>query len=482
MKQQVPPLRPPGADSGRDDKLCNRRSDSTPRKNSMKSLLRNLPKFVRLSAAVAGPFLFLLLMTPGALAAPISGVVMNRTTNKPSAGDTVALIQLQQGMQIAAHTTTDARGRYTLDITDTDPMHLVRVTHDKANYFQPAPPGTKTINVDVYDAAENVKGVTTEADVQRIETDPSGLHVIENYFVKNASSPPRTQFGPRAYPIYLPKNAQIVSSAALGPGSMPVQSSPVPLGQAGAYTFIFPLRPGETRFQVSYRLPYSGSFEFHPRVATAVDNFAIILPKSVQFAATPATAFQPIDEDVNVQTYLIKNLEPEAKLSFRISGTGQLPQDTAATQGGQNGAAGAPGANPEAAAQAAAENNTRPGIGLGVPVDTPDPLHKYMWWIISVVVVLLAIGAGLSMKRTGTTSTVAATSRPDAPLVATGGFPVSSSASQPPLLATLKDELFTLETERLEGRLAPEEYDRQKAALEIVLKRALDRSAVKNST
>ncbi|MEO6828437.1 MAG: carboxypeptidase regulatory-like domain-containing protein, partial [Acidobacteriaceae bacterium] len=44
------------------------------------------------------------------------------------------------------------------------------------------------------------------------------------------------------------------------------------------------------------------------------------------------------------------------------------------------------------------------------------------------------------------------------------------------LLAALKDELFALETDRLEGRVTPEEYERQKGALEIVLKRALARS------
>jgi hypothetical protein len=454
--------------------------------------MKSLPPFsIKLSRPFAAAIMSLLLPVSAAFAAPITGIVTNLTTNKPSAGDTVALIQLQQGMQVAAHTTTDSRGRYTLDVTDTAPMHLVRVTHDGANYFQPAPPGTQTVNINVYNAAEKVEGVSTEADVQRIETDQNGLRVIENYFVKNVSSPPRTQFGPRAYPIFLPKDAQIVSAAALGPGSMPVQSAPVPLGPPGAYTFIFPLRPGETRFQVSYRLPYSGSFQFQPRVAAPVDNFAIILPKSIHFDATPAAAFQPIDEDVNVQTYLVKNLSLATKLSFRIAGSGQLPQQTAANQSGQNSPAanGAEGAaqNPEAAAQAQAENNTRPGIGLGVPIDTPDPLHKYMWWIISAAVVLLAIGAGISLKRSEPANaaafpsgTVAAGSKVDGPLLPLGG--VSAAPRQPaPLLATLKDELFALETERLEGRLVPEEYERQKAALEIVLKRALDRHAVNSS-
>ena len=45
------------------------------------------------------------------------------------------------------------------------------------------------------------------------------------------------------------------------------------------------------------------------------------------------------------------------------------------------------------------------------------------------------------------------------------------------LLAALKDELFSLETERLEGKLSDEEYAQLKSAFETVLKRALARQA-----
>ncbi len=428
--------------------------------------------------------------TTAVLAATISGTVTNQTTKKPSAGDSVELMRL--GMEVAAKTTTDGHGHFSLDATDGAPMHLLRVIHDKATYFRPVPAGTSTVNVDVYDVAEKVAGVSTEADVARIEASPNGLNVIENYFVKNASSPPRTQFGPRAYEIYLPKNAQVVAAAAQGPGSMPVQTPPTPLGTQGDYSFVYPLRPGETRFQVSYQIPYTGSFQFHPRVAAPVDNLAIILPKSVQFTGTPASAFQPINEDVKVQTFLARNITPETKLAFTVSGTGLLPQENAA--GPDNGNAGqSAGADqgamgPEAAAQSAAADNTRPGIGLGVPIDTPDPLHKYKWWILSLAAVLLAVGAAFLMRQnqpataaaTGPSVPLAGASpatRPaegyKPPLVATGTRATGAESYRSRLMESLKEELFALETERLEGRIAPEEFDRQKAALEIVLKRAL---------
>jgi hypothetical protein len=43
------------------------------------------------------------------------------------------------------------------------------------------------------------------------------------------------------------------------------------------------------------------------------------------------------------------------------------------------------------------------------------------------------------------------------------------------VLAALKDELFALETDHLQGRLSDSEYEQQKLALELVLRRALAR-------
>src|SRR3954464_6692944 len=165
---------------------------------------------------------------PSALAASLSGTVTNGTDNKPSAGDDVILISLQQRMQETARTKTDPHGKYSIDVPDQG-MHLVRVDHQKASYLQPAPPGTSTVDVTVFDVAATVSGITTEANVIRVETDPQGLHVTQSYFVKNDSTPPRTQFSSRSYEIYLPPDAKVQGAAAMGPGGMPVASSPAPM-------------------------------------------------------------------------------------------------------------------------------------------------------------------------------------------------------------------------------------------------------------
>lgn len=396
------------------------------------------------------------------LAATVTGTVTNKTVNKPSAGDDVVLIAFGQGMQEAGRTKTDAQGHYSINVPDNG-MHLIRVDHQKAAYFQPMQPGTTTVNVDVYDVLAKVPGVSTEADVMRVETDPQGLHVIENYFVKNDSNPPKTQFSPRAYEIYLPPDARIEGSAAMGPGGMPVSSSPVPTGEKGYYAFVFPVRPGETRFQVSYHLPYSGSFNFTPKVSLPTQNVAIILPNSMKFASTSgAVSFQPInDGSTNSQTFLARNVTPSQALAFTVSGTGSMPREAQAQGQGEQ------SAGPEAG-QPSAANDTRPGGGLGNPIDTPDPLNKYKWWILSGLALVLAAAAAFLLRA-----------KPEAASSASAPAPTAPPANaQGDLLATLKDELFALETERLEGRLTEEDYLTQKAALETVLRRALARQTV----
>jgi hypothetical protein len=402
-----------------------------------------------------------------AVAESITGTVINKTTNKPAAGDDVVLIRLAQGMQEAARTKSDSHGNFTLNVPDAG-MHLVRVTHDKAAYFRPAPPGTQSVEVEVYNAAAKVEGVVGEADVMRIQTDESGkkLNVVENFFIKNDSNPPRTQFSPKSFEFYLPEGAVVAGSAALGPGSMPVKASPMPLGDPNHYAFVFPLRPGETRFQITYSLPYSGSFKFAPRLTMPTDTVAIMMPKSMTFAGGASTAYTPVTEETTAQTYVARNAEPSQPLDFTLSGTGQLPRDSQAAA--TSGASGQPANGAESAAAA----DTRPGGGLGNPLDpsgNDDPWAKYKWWILGVLGLAMAAGAGIMLKGSPAKPAYAG----PAPTMPTG-----QNAS----LAALKEELFAVETEKLQGRITEAEYAEQKAALEVVLRRALLRSEVAGET
>ena len=410
-------------------------------------------------------------------AASITGTVTNQTNHKPAAGDDVVLIRLAQGMQEATRTKTDARGHFELDVPD-DGIHLVRVTHDKANYFKPAPPGTQSLDIDVFNAAPKVPGVSLDANVLRLQTEPDGksLRVVENFFLKNESTPPRTQFSDRAFEFNLPDGAVVEGAAAQGTGGMTVQSPPVPLPEKGHYAFIFPIRPGgQTRFQISYKVPYNGSLEIAPLATMATDNLVVMMPKSMKFDAGSASPFNHVAEEMDAQTFVARGVAQGKTTAFTVSGTGQLPRPTttpadASQQDQGNGPpTGTPatGADPNADPGANTSDN-RPGGGLGAPIGSPDPLSKYKWWIVGGLALLLAGGAGFLLSRPQGAASVATPQT------------IAAAAPPPPesgalLMQVLRDELFTLESERLTGKISQAEYDRVKPALETVLQHALTR-------
>jgi hypothetical protein len=250
-----------------------------------------------------------------------------------------------------------------------------------------------------------------------------------------------------------------------------------PDGPKGHYAFNFPIQPDDgekdTLFQIAYHIPYSGgTYTFHTQETLPADNLAILLPKSMTFAAAGGEAFKTVPEDPNVQTFVLKNATPAKTVEFTISGTGSIPREQQGAPAAQQPGMGAAGPGASGADASATGNGGTPGGGIGNPIDTPDPLSKYKWWILGGLGLLLAAGAAFLLRRP-----------PGAPVA--GGLPdggalpypafSSPAAKQTQLLNALKEELFALESEKINGSIAPEEYASVKDALETVLKRALNR-------
>ena len=449
-----------------------------------------MPILTRISRTLL-PTLSAALLTATAFAGTITGIVTDRTTGKPSAGDTIGVINTAQSMDEIAKATSDATGSFHVNAPDGGQI-LLHVVHHGAEYFKTVAPGSANVDIDVYDSAAKIDGITGEALVFRAETDPTGktLNVAENFFVQNASAPPRTEVGGSTFDFYLPVGAQISQSLASAPGGLPT-NTPVKTvdASAGHYAFTFPIRPGETRFQVAYSLPYSGKLIFGLKLSVPTGDVAVMLPKSMQFQGS--AIFQPINPDPSSQSFDAHQPPVAQPVQFTIAGTGQLPQSQDDTQGASQASAADQSGSTGPPAQAATTSQ-RPGGGLGAPDDpngTNDPWSKYKWWILSVLGLALVIGAAIMLKSTPAVEVAGAAPTPNpeipAQTSAAAYFPAATSASASaasstapaanPLLSALKDELFELETDRLAGRLTDAQYAEHKAAFDVVLRRALAR-------
>ena len=445
----------------------------------------------------ASIFLLVLLLAATAFADTISGNLTNGTSGKPAAGVAVTLVDPMGGMAEIATSKTDGQGHFKIEAPAAQGPRLARAEKGGVNYFKMITPGSTSIDLEVYDAASSVDGVGGSADVVKLQTQGSTLQAIELFAVKNASSPPRTLASAATFEFVLPDGAKIVAADAQGPNGQPIAATPSPTKEKNHYAFSYALKPGETRFQVSYELPYSGKASFTPHFIQTFDHFVLVMPTTMSFTPKDAKVYQAMTNQPGSTVEVSIHAKSGADLSYSISGTGTMQDEQAQV----------PPSGGPAMGGAGAADESRPGGGLGKPIDAPDGLAKYRWYIFGVLLTVLIGGGIWTHERTkqaeaedgpalpppGSAAALQSTARYAPPKQRAYAAPQtyaappeyavqpSAYAAAPPpapsnlLLAALKEELFQLEIERQQGKLAPEEYDKARAALEQTLQRALNR-------
>jgi hypothetical protein len=413
----------------------------------------------------------------------LTGTVKNGTTGKSTAGDEVVLFALGQGMEEKARSKTDAKGNFSFKLDDFQSPHLIRAIHQEVTYHSMAPPGTTSVAVQVYDVEKKIEGIEVVADVMRMQTAQNQLEFTREFAVQNSSNPPRTQMNAHNLEFYLPAGAKVEEGSAATEHGNPLKTAPIQEEEKNRYSFFFPLRPGTTRFQVTYALPYRGSASIDPRSLYPLQHFVAIVPKSMEFSAANGAEFKAMNDpnrpDANVE--VASATAANQTLAFKVSGTGTLQAqvEPRAVQG----------------VGSSTEGASRPDGGTSL--DTSDPIQKYRWYIIGAFAGLLLIGATyVGSRQYGLRSGNRAKFQPVEPqesesqnnAEAEFGFEATSliPTSQKPamlrpsgLLETLKEEIFRLEVEHKQGEISLEEYQKTKTALDRMLGRALKCAAVK---
>ena len=395
---------------------------------------------------------FLLVCSLAAAADTLKGVVQNSTTNKPSAGDEVTLKKIGNGMEDVAKTKTNAKGEFTFNVPPAQQPYLIWVQHQGVTYTQAGLPGGVPVAVRVFDAASSIKEISILDHAIAIQTSEDGatLSGEEFYTVGNQSSPPRTLTGKQTLQFYLPEGASITESS-VQTGKTQLKAAVIPAGQKNEFAFVFPLRPGQTQFHILYTVPYSGKLEIDPRSDLPTQTLMVAAPDSIKFAASDSALYEsktnPQFKSVNF--FIAKNVTPKQKVAFAISGTGAMPREQEqASDPNSNGRPGEP---------------SGPGGGMGVPNERPDPLHSGQWLFLGVLSLFLAAGGVFVYTSNQNVAATAGTA-----------IPQDRSAL---LMEAMKEEVFQLESDRLQGKINPQDYQTAKAALDKTLQRAVQRQS-----
>ena len=305
----------------------------------------------------------------------VDGVVVNATTGQPQSGVAVNLVQpSQSGMVQLGNTTTDAQGQFKIDKQIPPGPGLLQATYQGTTYNQIITPGMSTTGVQlkVYDATKKAGIARTVEHLILLEPGADRLRISETFVVGNDSNLTYNDPAKGSIQFFLPPatdgNAQVIITA---PGGMPIPRPALKTPVAGIYKVDYPVKPGETRMDVSYTVPSTNKFSGKIVASDAATH--LVTPGTVTVTGD-GIELAGREPQTQANIYNLTGLD----YNLLIDGIGSLRADDSA------GAAG-------------------PGDDGGSPqVEIKKPrIYAQLPWVLSLAFAILALG-GTMLYRRGT--------------------------------------------------------------------------------
>ena len=174
--------------------------------------------------------LLLLFLSSASEASSVVGRVINRSQNRPSAGDDVVLYSVDQTMHEIARTQSGPDGSFQFE-NPKNISYLVAAFHQGVSYHTKTLHGDGPVEVTVYDAAQNVSGILDGSHTLFVHPENREVGITEFALISNQSSPPRTLAGIQTFKFVLPDHATLDSTLVQPPGTLPLRVKASPCGQ-----------------------------------------------------------------------------------------------------------------------------------------------------------------------------------------------------------------------------------------------------------
>ena len=274
-------------------------------------------------------FFFLLIVCSIQCAAQaFRGIVHNGTSGKPQPG---ALVLLMTGKREMGRVISGNNGEFRIVVEvpagAAPDSFKVQLVHDGVTYQQPIKSGFAA-DVTVYDQTAGVEGLIEYLGILQFEARTvDRLQVTELHAIQNNSWPPRTTVNRDSFNLSLSKGAHnllITISEPDGQGAK--LSIPDPANPSAPHRLAVPLKPGVTKYVLTYELAYRGDLRFRQAARYLTKETLIILPTSMHFISPATLHFHPVPDPTGAQVEEIDSIARNAVMTFTISGTGVLAQ------------------------------------------------------------------------------------------------------------------------------------------------------------
>jgi len=305
----------------------------------------------------------------------VDGVVVNATTGQPQSGVAINLVQpSQNGMVQLGNTTTDSQGQFKIEKQIPPGPGLLQATYQGTTYNQIITPGMSTTGVQlkIYDSTKKAGIARTMEHLILLEPDADRLRVSETFVLGNDSNLTFNDPAKGSIQFFLPPatngNAQVIITA---PGGMPIPRPALKTPAAGIYKVDYPVKPGETRMDVSYTVP--STTKFSGKIVASDAATHLVTPGTVTITGD-GIELAGREPQTQANIYNLTGLD----YNLLIDGIGSLRPDDSAGQGAQ----GDDGGSPQ------------------VEIKKPR-IYGQLPWVLSLAFAILALG-GTMLYRRGT--------------------------------------------------------------------------------
>lgn len=216
----------------------------------------------------------------------VDGTVINRTTEKPAANATVTLYKLGQAGPEALETVhTDAQGHFEMKQNPQAGPHNLQATYDGVTYAHVLPPGSPStgITLDVYNSSKQPGAAKVSQHFLILQPSPGQLAIDEVYLYKNDGKTAYNDPDNGTLKFYLPPEAKgVVRVQAKAPGGMPITQLAQKTSKPDTFKVDFPIKPGDTQFELSYMVPYNSPGKFASRDIAGAPETLLVAPQGVE--------------------------------------------------------------------------------------------------------------------------------------------------------------------------------------------------------
>jgi Carboxypeptidase regulatory-like domain len=271
----------------------------------------------------------LLASSAGLLFGAIDGTVVNSTTGKPQPGVTITLVKPgQQGMKTLGTTVSDAAGhfRFENDQPGGGPQ-LLQASYNDVNYNKLMTPNIPTSNVelDVYEATQAASVARVAERMMLVEPNASQIAVSETVILQNDSKTTYNNESVGSLRFFVPPaaNGQVHVNVQ-GPQGMPLPRAAEKTDETDVFKVNYPVKPGETQFEVTYVIPAGSPFTLRGRVidikGMQAGPLRLIAPAGVALAGKDVRS---AGTEPKTQATIYTVVAPDA-FSVDVSGIGSL--------------------------------------------------------------------------------------------------------------------------------------------------------------